>query len=56
MSLKLDDVNNEYLFGDCFEEKVAKITNAKQKSKLLFIGPHKRPARPYPSTSGINND
>ena len=34
----LDGADNIYLFGDKFEEKLLKDTNAKQKSKLLFSG------------------
>ena len=55
-SLRLDDVENVYLFGERFEERLAKITNAKQKSKALFTGLQKKPAVPYLSTNGNNND
>ena len=41
-SLKLDHVNNEYFFGNLFEEKLAKINSAKQKSKSLFNGASKK--------------
>ena len=34
----LDGADNIYLFGDKFEVKLLKDTNAKQKSKLLFSG------------------
>ena len=37
-SLELDATENEYLFGDKFEEKLSKITTAKQKPKTIFTG------------------
>ena len=54
-SLKLDDVDNEYLYGDSFEEKLIKITSAKQKLKSLFTGFQKKPKFAYSSTSGATN-
>ena len=41
-SLKLDIVDNKCLFRYRFEEKLAKITCAKQKSKSLFTGLQKK--------------
>ena len=38
-SLELDAIENEYLFGDKSEEKLSKITTAKQKPKTIFTGP-----------------
>ena len=38
-SLELDAIENEYLLGDKFEEKLSKITTAKQKPKTIFKGP-----------------
>ena len=38
-SLELDAIENEYLFGGKFEEKLSKITTAKQKPKTIFTGP-----------------
>ena len=32
-SLDLDDMENPYLFGEKFDEKLIKITSAKQNSK-----------------------
>ena len=40
-SLELDGIENKYLFGEKFEEKLSKITTAKQKSKTIFTGPQK---------------
>ena len=37
-SLDLDDMENPYLFGEQFEEKLIKITSVKQKSKSIFTG------------------
>ena len=37
-SLTLDNIDNKCLFRYRFEEKLAKITRAKQKSKSLFTG------------------
>ena len=43
-SLKLDQVDNEQLFEDRFEDRVlVKITSAKLKSKSLFTGLQKKP-------------
>ena len=38
LSLDLDDMENPYLFGEKFEEKLIKVTSAIQKSKSIFIG------------------
>ena len=54
-SLKLDDVDNGYLFGERFEKKLAKITSARQKSKSLFTWLQKRLAFRYFSTRGVIN-
>ena len=54
-SLKLDDVNNEYFFGNRFEEKLAKISSVKQKSKSLFTGLQKKPIFSYSSARGATN-
>ena len=40
-SLDLDD-ENPYIFADKFEEKLIKITSAKQKSKSIFTGLQQR--------------
>ena len=37
-SLELDAIENEYLFGDKFEENLSKITTSKQKPKTIFTG------------------
>ena len=37
--LNLDAIDNDYLFGEKFEEQLSKITSAKQKSKSIFTGP-----------------
>ena len=36
-SFDMDDMENPYLFGEKFEEKLIKIASAKQKSKSIFI-------------------
>ena len=36
--MALDNINNTCLFGDNFEDKLLKNTNAKQNSKLIFSG------------------
>ena len=54
-SLKLDDVDNSYLFRDHLQEKFVKITSALQKPKLLFTGLQKKPTFAYSSTSSANN-
>ena len=41
-SLDLDDMENPYLFGEKFDEKLIKITSAKQKSKSIFTGLQQR--------------
>ena len=56
-SLDLDAVENTYLFGEKFEEKLSKITSAKQKSKNIFTGLQKSPTprfsgNPQPFRSG----
>ena len=38
------DNGSPYLFGGEFEEKLTKVTNKKQKSKLLFPGLQSKPA------------
>ena len=40
----IDDNGSSYLFGGKFEEKSIKVTNAKQKSKVLFPGLQSKPA------------
>ena len=40
----MDDPNNEFLFGDKFEERLSKESSARQKSKFLFTGLNKKPA------------
>ena len=40
----MDDNGSPYLFGGKFEEKLTKVTNKKQKSKLLFPGLQSKPA------------
>ena len=37
-SLKLDGIENEYLFGEKCKEKLSKVTTAKIKSKTIFTG------------------
>ena len=54
-SLKLDDVDNSYLFRDHLQEKFVKITSALQKLKSLFTGLQKKPTFAYSSTSSANN-
>ena len=34
----LDAIDNDYLFGEKFEEELSKITSTKQKSKPIFTG------------------
>ena len=51
----MDDVDNEYLFGDRLQEILTKITSAKQKSKSLFTGLQKKATFAYSSTSGATN-
>ena len=41
-NLDLDDMENPYLFGEKFEEKLIKITSAKQKSKSVFTALQQR--------------
>ena len=47
-SLKLDGIENEYLFGEKFKEKLSKITTTKQKSKTIFIGLQKSLTSTFP--------
>ena len=54
-SLKLDNVDNSYLFRDHLQEKFVKITSALQKSKSLFTGLQKKLTFAYSSTSSANN-
>ena len=39
--LNLDAIDNDYLFGENFEEELSKIASAKQKSNSIFIGLYK---------------
>ena len=41
--LNLDATDNDYLFGEKFEEQLSKITSAKQKSKAIFTGLQRKP-------------
>ena len=41
--LNLDAIDNDYLFGEKFEEQLPKITSAKQKSKSVFTGLQRKP-------------
>ena len=41
--LNLDAIDNDYLFGEKFEEQLPKITSAKQKSKSIFTGLQRKP-------------
>ena len=36
----MDSIDNMYLFGDKYEEKLYKVVTAKQKSKFIFTGLH----------------
>ena len=36
----MDSIDNMYLFGDKYEEKLSKVVTAKQKSKFIFTGLH----------------
>ena len=47
-SLELDVIENKYLFGNKFEEKLSKITTAKQKSKAIFTGLQKSSTSTFP--------
>ena len=53
----LDAINNKCLFGEKFEEKRPKDTNAKLKSKLLFSGLQRKLniTGNYASTSGSSS-
>ena len=37
------NLDNDYLFGEKFEEQLSKITTAKQKSKPVFTGLQRKP-------------
>ena len=39
-TLEIDSIDNTYLFGDKFEERLSKVSTAKQKPKSLFTGLH----------------
>ena len=41
--LNLDAIDNDYLFGEKFEEQLSKITSVKQKSKAIFTGLQRKP-------------
>ena len=41
--LNLEAIDNDYLFGEKFEEQLSKITSAKQKSKSIFTGLQGKP-------------
>ena len=41
--LDSDATDNDYLFGEKFEEQLSKITSAKQKSKAIFTGLQRKP-------------
>ena len=47
-SLELDVIENKYLFGNKFKEKLSKITTAKQKSKAIFTGLQKSSTSTFP--------
>ena len=47
-SLELDVIENKYLFGEKFEEKLSKITTCKQKSKAIFAGLQKSSTSTFP--------
>ena len=47
-SLELDGIENKYLFGEKFEEKLSKVTTAKQKSKAIFTGLQKSSISTFP--------
>ena len=40
----MDNIGFPYLFGGKFEEKLIKVTTAKQKSKAFFTGLQSKPA------------
>ena len=46
--LELDGIENKYLFGEKFVEKLSKITTAKQKSKTTFTGLQKSSTSTFP--------
>ena len=50
----MDDIGNPYLFGEKFEEKLTKVTNAKQKSKALFTGLQSKPAANHQQPFGVS--
>ena len=41
--LNLDAIDNDYLFGETFEEQLSKATTEKQKSKSIFTGLQRKP-------------